>query len=250
MSQGRLILLTDLDDTLFTSERALPAHAERAVMAAVNAEGHPLSFQTPQQQRLWQVLSPAADIIVPVTGRTHYALKRVKLQLRHRYSVVSHGALVISDEGIHPAWQAYLHDQLATARQTLAAAHGSLSAALQQSFPDVSCRVLEDMNIPVYLSLKAPDVLPEPLHMLLHTVANQYGLTLHTNRRNAALRPAYTCKATACTFLLEQVIQRQSHDTVIALGDSLSDLPFMGAGDMALVPTRSQIWDAVKEIAQ
>ena len=76
---------------------------------------------------------------------------------------------------------------------------------------------------------------------LLHTLALPV---------NAALRPSYTCKADACQFLLETVLERQPNDTVIALGDSLSDLPFMAHGDMAVIPTHSQVWQSVKELAQ
>lgn len=248
--QGRLILLTDLDDTLFASERALPADIKRDYPAAVDAKGLPLSFQTPQQRMLWQLLSPAADIIIPVTGRTSYALERVQLPLHHRHAVVSHGALIVHEGSVLPEWQAYLDGQIDAAHQMLSEAHITLSTALSHHFPEVSCRVLEDLQVPVYLSLKAPDVLPTELHVLLEEVAAQYGLNLHANRRNAALRPPYASKAATCAFLLEHVIQRQPHDTVISLGDSLSDLPFMAAADMAIVPTRSQIWDVLKEASQ
>jgi predicted mannosyl-3-phosphoglycerate phosphatase (HAD superfamily) len=64
------------------------------------------------------------------------------------------------------------------------------------------------------------------------------------------LRPTYTCKAEACRFLLEDVINRRPEDTIIALGDSLSDIPFMAQSDMAAIPTRSQVWNSLKDLAQ
>lgn len=51
-------------------------------------------------------------------------------------------------------------------------------------------------------------------------------------------------------FLLEEVIQRQPEDTLIALGDSLSDLRFMTISDMAVIPTRSQLWNSLKDLNQ
>lgn len=249
---GRLILLTDLDDTLFASERSLPSGAQRAHMAAVDAHGQPLSFQTPQQQCLWNVLRERADIIVPVTGRTSYALERVNLDFPAGYAVVSHGALLLEGGQLMPEWQARLADQLDGARTAIAGARQALSESLASDFPGVTMtlRELEDLDVPVYLSIKAPETLPDGLHGALLDVAQRYGLSLHMNARNAALRPAYTCKAATCDYLLEQVIRRQPEDTVIALGDSLSDLKFMEAADMSVIPTRSQIWQRLKDEAQ
>lgn len=249
---GRLIVLTDLDDTLFASERSLPTGAERARMAAVDGEGRPLSYQTPQQQRLWDMFCYAADTIVPVTGRTSYALDRVNLELDAEYSVVSHGALLLQNGQVMPQWQARLASELDAAKRNIRLARESLEVVLAEEFPatTLSLRELSDLEVPVYLSIKAPDFLPPGLHDRLVAVAEAHDLSLHRNARNAALRPAYTCKAATCDYLLEHVLKRQPQDTVIALGDSLSDLKFMAASDMAVIPTRSQIWHQLKELAQ
>ena len=252
MTRGRLILLTHLDDTLFASERSLPADAERVQLAAVDGEGKPLSFQTHQQQRLWEALSGSADIIIPVTGRTSYALERVSLPFTSGYAVVSHGALVTYQGTILPDWQARITPQLADATSAIERAYTDLRDAMNTAFPDItfSLRQLSDLEVPVYLSVKASKALPEGAHDVLRRVSMTHGLSLHANTRNAALRPSYTCKADACQFLLETVLERQPNDTVIALGDSLSDLPFMAHGDMAVIPTHSQVWQSVKELAQ
>ncbi|WP_088743268.1 hypothetical protein [Cobetia sp. QF-1] len=249
---GRLILLTDLDDTLFASERSLPDGATRAHMAAVDGDGQPLSYQTPQQQRIWSLFSEQADIIVPVTGRTSYALDRVNLTFKADYAVVSHGALLLHNGQLLPAWQEHLAPQQAAAQANITQARRALTEILEYQFPGVvlSLRELSDLEVPVYLSIKAPESLPHGLHQALHDVAAAHDLTLHMNRRNAALRPAYTCKAATCDYLLEQVLNRQPEDTVIALGDSLSDLKFMAASDMTVIPTRSQIWHQLKGHAQ
>ena len=252
MTRGRLILLTDLDDTLFASERSLPSSVERVQLAAVDANGGPISYQTHQQQRLWEVFSQSADIIIPVTGRTSYALERVTLPFPRDYAVVSHGALVTHQGQVIPEWLARLAPLLADASSSIEKAYIELTQAMASVCPDltVSLRQLSDLDIPVYLSIKASGELPESAYKVLHQVATTHGLTLHANTRNAALRPSYTCKAEACRFLLEVVLQRQPEDTVIALGDSLSDIPFMAHSDMALMPTHSQAWNSVKELAQ
>lgn len=252
MSRGRLILLTDLDDTLFASERSLPDEADRVQLAAVDRDGAPLSFQTHQQHTLWELFSSAADVIIPVTGRTSYALERVSLTFPGGYAVVSHGALVTSQGHILPAWQSRLAPQLEDARQAISLARAEISEAMAVSYPDLSLslRELEDLNTPVYLSIKAKETLPGEVHQLLSRIAHNHGLRLHANTRNAALRPPYTCKADACHFLLDEVLQRQPEDTIIALGDSLSDLHFMAQSDMAVIPTRSQVWNSLKDLAQ
>lgn len=252
MSRGRLILLTDLDDTLFASERSLPGNAKRIQLAAVDGNGAPLSFQTHQQRMLWELFSGAADLIIPVTGRTSYALDRVTLSFPRKYAVVSHGALVTFEGHVLPAWQSRLAPHLDNAHLAIGRAYADLSEALPRVVPHLqfTLRQLEDLSVPVYLSIKATGELTVDAHALLNEVAQIHGLSLHANTRNAALRPPYTCKSEACRFLLEEVLQRQPEDTVVALGDSLSDLPFMTHSDMAVMPTRSQVWNAVKELAQ
>ncbi|SOB76248.1 Predicted mannosyl-3-phosphoglycerate phosphatase, HAD superfamily [Marinobacter sp. LV10R510-11A] len=252
MSRGRLIVLTDLDDTLFASERSLPDDAARVKLAAVDGHGAPLSFQTHQQRTLWDLFSGAADLIIPVTGRTSYALDRVSLPFPGGYAVVSHGALVTYEGKVLPVWQSRLAPQLKGARLAISRACADLCEALPREYPHLqfTLRQLEDLSVPVYLSIKAAETLPVEVHGLLSRIAHAHGLTLHANTRNAALRPPYTCKAEACRFLLEEVIQRQPEDTLIALGDSLSDLRFMTISDMAVIPTRSQLWNSLKDLNQ
>jgi predicted mannosyl-3-phosphoglycerate phosphatase (HAD superfamily) len=247
-----LILFTDLDDTLFASERSLPEGATREHLAAVDGSAAPLSFQSHLQRTLCLLLKEAADLIIPVTGRTSYALERVSLPFRGGYAVVSHGALVTRHGQVLPAWQARLAPQLDGARRAISRAHADLSATLSTAYPglSLSLRQLEDLEVPVYLSIKAPDTLSAEVNDLLERVARDHGLAIHANTRNAALRPAYTCKAEACRFLLDEVIRRQPEDTLIALGDSLSDMRFMAQCDMAVIPTHSQIWNHLKDHAQ
>ncbi|PXX95774.1 hypothetical protein [Halomonas sp. LBP4] len=252
MSGTRLILFTDLDDTLFMSHRSLPDTEERKYLGAVDAQGEPLSFQTGHQHRLWSVLSQAADLIIPVTGRTSYALNRVTLLAKGGLAVVSHGALVLHDGQVVPAWQNHIAERIAVARERMAQALHELEDQLAQVAPEsgISLRLLEDLGCPVYLSVKTPTELDNDALGVLHDAAERHGLQLHANTRNAALRPSYTCKADACAFLLKEIIKRQPGDTVLTLGDSLSDIRFMDAGNMTLMPTQSQIWTHIKELAQ
>jgi len=249
---GRLIVLTDLDDTWFMSHRRLRDDEERTHLAAVDAEGKPLSYQSPPQHTLWDLITRAADIVVPVTGRTSYAIERVTILPAGGYAVASHGALVLQNGTVLPEWRERLAEQQEQAIHNLQKAEQQLAELINELEPDVDVglRVLYDLGVPVYLSIKCSQELPSKLVQALHIVAQNHNLKLHANSRNAALRPPYTCKAEASLFLLDRVLGRQRNDTVITLGDSLSDLGFMTAGDMAVVPTDSQIWTHLKEAAQ
>lgn len=250
--KGRLIVLTDLDDTWFMSHRSRVGDELPERLAAVDAQGQPLSFQSLSQCVLWKLIQRSADIIIPVTGRTSYAIERVTILPSGGYAIASHGALVLHEGAVIPAWQEQLAPHQQQAEQSLIRASQQLSEMITELAPefDIGLRVLYDLDVPVYLSIKCARELPDSLLRMLRSVADHQGLKLHANTRNAALRPAYTCKSRASRFLLDQVLDRQRQDTVITLGDSLSDLDFMAVGDMAMIPTDSQIWTHLKEIAQ
>ena len=249
---NRLIVLSDLDDTWFSTHRAEPTEDKRLHLAAVDRQGAPLCFQTAQQNALWKLIERTADIIIPVTGRTSYAVERVTLLARGGYTIASHGALVTLDGTIVPAWAEHLAPHLDEAKTALEQARNHLEPLVARLAPggDIHLRVLHDLDVPVYLSVKSCAELPERLVAALREASARFGLRLHANARNAALRPHYTCKASAVRFVLEQLLERHPEDTVLTFGDSLSDIDFMGTGDMAVAPTNSQIWRQLQEFAQ
>lgn len=256
---GRLILLTDLDDTLFTSERKLPVGERPTQAVATDREGNPLSYQSQAQQRVWSVLKESADVIVPVTGRTTAALDRVSLHPKGGLAVVSHGSLIVEEGRVHPAWTDYLRRhsnpslQIGGSKsplQTLEEARQMLVDFLSSDGREdsVSVRVLMDQGHPAYLSVKAPERIDAALEHWLGQTAISSALRIHVNGRNAALMPLHAGKANACRFLLDVVLELSHEDTVLTFGDSRSDISFMGQGDMALLPTHSQAWSIIKEI--
>lgn len=257
---GRLILLTDLDDTLFTSERKLPVGERPTQAVATDREGNPLSYQSQAQQRLWSVLKESADVIVPVTGRTTAALDRVTLHPKGGLAIVSHGSLIVEEGRVHPDWSDYLLRysnptlQISASKsplQKLEEARQILVDFLEKDGweDSVSVRVLMDQGHPAYLSVKAPKCIDAGLEHWLQQAAISTTLRIHVNGRNAALMPLHAGKSNACRFLLDEVLGRTPEDTVLTFGDSLSDITFMDQGDMALLPTRSQAWSIIKELA-
>jgi hypothetical protein len=62
----------------------------------------------------------------------------------------------------------------------------------------------------------------------------------HVNGNNLAFTPIGISKRDACAHLIKQLGDRGGAP-LIGLGDSLTDLPFMGLCDFMMIPSRSQI---------
>lgn len=247
---GRLIILTDLDDTLFASERSLPQSIDSAdlIEAAVNDQGQAVSWQTVQHRRLMQALFKDADVVVPVTGRTSRVLKRVGILVHDGPAISSHGGVVLDQGQLVLEWFQQIETDIATESQKLEAAMRAIEEAskiLQDAYQP-RYRLHEDQGIPVYASIKTGTEIDRRLSEQIHSIAASHDLYAHVGIRNAALLPSYTRKDRACTFVLDHLLKRTAADTVITLGDSLSDLPFMALGDFAVQPTQSQIWQTMR----
>ncbi len=111
-----ITVFTDLDDTLFQTEtkaRALTGHpygASGAVVlteAAYDRAGVPLSFHTPAQRAMLDLLVGCE--IIPVTGRNRCALDRVTSPVFHDCRITSHGAVLYGPDGeVLPSWEDHL----------------------------------------------------------------------------------------------------------------------------------------------
>jgi hypothetical protein len=66
------------------------------------------------------------------------------------------------------------------------------------------------------------------------------GMWAHVNGNNLSFTPIGISKRDACVHLIEQLGDRDGAP-LIGLGDSLTDLPFMGLCDFMMIPSRSQI---------
>jgi hydroxymethylpyrimidine pyrophosphatase-like HAD family hydrolase len=68
------------------------------------------------------------------------------------------------------------------------------------------------------------------------------GLEQHTNGNNLSFTPTGISKREACRHLIDS-IRDGSGAPLIGIGDSLTDLPFMGLCDFIMTPSGSQIAD-------
>jgi len=66
------------------------------------------------------------------------------------------------------------------------------------------------------------------------------GMWGHANGNNLSFTPLGISKRDACLYLIERLGER-GDAALIGLGDSLTDLPFLGLCDYMMIPTGSQI---------
>src|SRR5687767_11396960 len=125
------VFFLDLDDTVFQVQRKCP-EGEAVEAVGVASDGRFDSFMTSRQRALFAMLSAAGEI-VPTTGRSVPALRRVQLPFG-RFAVCSFGGVVLGPEGRpetrwhdHVAPQALAAkaelDRLSEALRDIAAAH-------------------------------------------------------------------------------------------------------------------------------
>jgi len=239
----RAIILVDLDDTLFQTLRKCPPDVPQDALTALGfgRDGGPLGFATPRQSAFLAWLGEAA-LVVPVTGRSHDALSRVRIP--YGAAVCAHGGVILDEAGaVDAGWAAEIAEQAAPHKATLAA----LAEASQGT--KVAARILAEGGTDLYLLLKDPDgdetLLDPVLERILHMVPADW--TIHRNGNNAALMPPFLGKAHAVRALLPRLRALHPDAPVIGIGDSLSDAPYMALCDYAMMPTGSQLSEATVE---
>ncbi|MCF7984334.1 MAG: hypothetical protein K9L70_08025 [Thiohalocapsa sp.] len=245
MSPYRVVVFTDLDDSLFqTREKTLARHpAGTLVPAADDRHGAVLSFHAHDQLALLHLLQDA--VLIPVTGRNHQALRRVRRPMFSDYRITSHGSMIYrDDETPLPEWYARVRQRADLASEAMHAMVARLPSRLGHP-SGLRARVIEDADVPVYVSLKWDDAAAVPAAAILHEAVRTEGLgaswRIHQNGRNVALLPDYASKAEAVRYVMDIKRRTHPHTTFVGVGDSTSDTAFMQLCHFALVPSNSQI---------
>jgi len=251
----RLVILTDLDDTLFQTARKLPAADEtRSTLAARATNGHD-SFATPRQLALLDWMDPARCI--PVTARGTEAYSRVSLPFSGPAAIVANGAVILdADGGVNTAWQERVLRALAPVRPLLDGLPERLLAEAARHGVSIRTWLVQEPGCDgVYAVAKAnDDPTGAPLRLLLPALLEHLGIDddtadhgaegtrwrWHLNGNNLALMPPGISKALATAWLLER-LRRDGELLAIGVGDSSSDLAFMRACDLWMTPSGSQL---------
>jgi hydroxymethylpyrimidine pyrophosphatase-like HAD family hydrolase len=234
--EPRIVVFSDLDDTLLQTKPKISATSDISI-AATDKQGEPLSFFTAPQKKLLQLFELGNALIIPVTGRNSDALNRVHYSFS-TYKITSHGAIVFNEKNqLCQQWITHIEPYLRDNEKQLYRLNKEVETIIHKHHLDARTRVIIDQNIPVYVSIKGA---LSALNLIKKIQTLPPSFTRHENGRNHALLPAYANKKDAVKYVYHQ-LSLNENDLTIALGDSLSDLPFMNECYYSMTPQKSQI---------
>jgi hydroxymethylpyrimidine pyrophosphatase-like HAD family hydrolase len=246
----KTVLFSDLDDSLFSSERAHAARGSKGpfVHATVPGAGKP-GLMDATQQAFWSIVHPACEV-VPVTARSKTALERVTLP-GHRPNlgaIVSNGALVLDAEGrVDTTWFAHTR---AIADQALEALDAV--ARLAQAESDLrTLPQIEDGTV-LAVTVKCAEHTGARAEERLRTWWNgvvplcKGVLWMHANGNGLSAIPVGISKAHAVAWMIER-LRAQGPILTLGMGDSLGDAGFMARCDIAIAPTHSQLFQTLPQ---
>lgn len=248
-----VLILTDLDDSLFNTLRKIPASRRHGKTLAASAAGAAVgkdSFMTLKQAAMvnWLDLSRC----VPVTARGTEAYSRVTLPFSGPAAILANGAVMLNQDGtVNEDWASIVNGVLEDLQESIhGLSHTLKELAEKRSMNIRTWAVIEPSCGAVYAVAKSNDHpqgdgLGELLEDLKHHLQAADSSALdawqfHSNGNNLSVTPAGISKAIAVTYLLQNLQAEEALFTV-GIGDSASDLEFMRLCDVWLTPSQSQI---------
>lgn len=245
-----VIVLLDLDNNIFQSERKCPEGEKTAVAFKTNGEA--CGFMTPSQQTFFNWLSATA-LVIPNTARDTATFRRAHLPF-YSYSICSFGGVILKADGtVEQTWQQLVAKEAASEKVFLQKVHADLlSIAAMRNF-DIRARLVDDQGLTLYISVKHNNHLNHELIELGQAVQEYLpkDWTVHFNDNNLAIFPHFLGKEKASKWLLENRIKPAKEAVIIGSGDSFTDVPFMAMvqSHFALMPAKSQIFSCVQHLA-
>ncbi len=233
------LFLTDLDDTLFQTRGKCGDYLDSELQPmSWLADGAESGLSTPRQRVLLHWL--AHGDLVPVTARSRDALRRVNIV--QAPAICANGGCILTAEGtVDRHW----HDRLATfssAGDPLEDVYRQLTQGLSEE--EHRHWIATEGGVSLYLVIKSNRGDIAELHALADRLVPELpqGWRCHRNGNNLAFLPPWLGKRAAVAYLLETMRQNHPDRIVIGIGNSWSDAGFMDLCDMAMMPTRSQLW--------
>lgn len=236
-----ILLLTDLDDSLFQTERRCPPDTPLQP-AAWDRNGLPRSFHLPAQAALVEVLSHGA-LLVPVTGRNRDALDRTVFR-DAPFAITSFGGEIHTPAGPDDEWgrRAEPHDLAALDDLARCA-----DAIIRRRRMMLRSSLVFDCARPQYLSVKADQPADEAVVILVDELRARGALpqawaSFQTDR-SLAIGPGHLGKRQAVRHFIDTVAP--PHRCTIGLGDGVADAGFLAVCDFAMTPRGSTLHAAL-----
>lgn len=233
----RPLVFSDLDDTIFQTARKMKEGADDALLASEALNGSH-SYMTASQALMMEWLLGSTRFI-PVTARSTEALERCKVNFQD-YRVCSNGAVILLPDG-SPDWSWF--DKMKLQAE---AASQHLSALLEYVQKNTAqgryrCWVVEEFGTGFYFCVKSNEGAEQldEIDSALSSIAGTQ-LVRHRNDNNLSFTPSSISKRIAVEYLSNKIL-KDAPLPVFGMGDSLTDLPFMAACDMMVIPRDSQI---------
>jgi hypothetical protein len=237
----KTIIFLDLDDTLFQTRPKCPPGIPLAP-AALRPDGEPLSFMTPLQQHLFDLLGGAATII-PATARNFDAFRRVQLSF-HSLAILDFGGVILHPDGtLDPGWDAQVRPLALSIGEELSEICRSLADFSSAQSLCVQPRIIHDFGMGLYIVMKHPagDVaILEHIRTEALARLDRERFFVHANDNNLSVVPRFLGKEQAVRYVLAHHVGEEPILTV-GVADSLSDAPFLNLCDFVLLPRGSQL---------
>lgn len=241
------LIFSDLDDTLFQTERKMAGMPPKSFLASISSNGSD-SYMTHAQKVAFDWLAGSARLI-PVTARSTQALENCRLSFTD-YRIVSNGAVVMAPDGLPD------QDWLTRTSGISKAWSGQmlqLEARVEAHDPGGLLRhwIVQEFGMPVYLCVKSngSEARLDAIQEILSDVLQQDGslpFLMHRNGNNLSFTPDPISKKAAVEYLIGK-LDPEGLIPVWGMGDSLTDIPFMSACQMMVMPMGSQVQKALPQ---
>jgi predicted mannosyl-3-phosphoglycerate phosphatase (HAD superfamily) len=234
------VILTDLDDTLFTTMKGYREHDPAALRQASEAANGNHSWICPRREALLDWISAGATVI-PVTARSESAYRRVKLDFTEG-AILSNGAVILDRDGEEDlAWKRRTEICCRTAQAALEDvarirsawdSGGDWTRLLRHERDGVLLGVTVKSNIE-----REEDALAilAGFREVVSNMPEIGSVEVHLNGNNLGFVPMGISKRAAVEAMIANRPDLQGRPLVGA-GDSVTDLPFMELCDFALIP--------------
>lgn len=254
MSLANIMVLADLDDTLFSTRRKIPSEQLPSSITATYASNGSHSYMTPRHRLLHEWIDPQR--LIPVTARGTDAFANVESWIcKGPYAVLANGATVLDGAG-RPvkAWSDTVNIALQPHRDRLHEFPQLIKdAALSMNLDVRVWNVEEPYCDQAYTVVKSNlpdsgDCLRSIESWLVDFLGENSKWCIHRNGNNLAILPPGLSKLAAACFVIEQLSALGNY-LYIGVGDSVSDLDFMRICDFWMTPSGSQLSELAEKLA-